>query len=51
MSLFQTFSSLLGQNAGEGQPTPEQHASVAQALLQHAGQQPGGLAGVLDQFR
>ena len=51
MSLFQSFTSLLGQNAGEGQPTPEQHTSIAQALLQHAGQQPGGLTGILDQFR
>ncbi len=51
MSLFQTFTSLLGQNAGAGQPTPEQHASVAQTLLQHAGGQPGGLTGILDQFR
>jgi uncharacterized protein YidB (DUF937 family) len=51
MSLFQTFTSLLSPTPDAGQPTPEQHASIAQALLQHAGQQPGGLTGILDQFR
>ncbi len=53
MSLFQTLSNLTGQSSGNAgqQPTSDQHASVAQAFIQHAGQQPGGLSGILDQFR
>ncbi len=53
MSLFNAFTSLLGQSGGAsaGQPTADEHSSVAQAFLQHAGSQPGGLTGILDQFR
>ena len=55
MSLFNAFSlpvflaSLAVASAG--QPTADEHSSVAQAFLQHAGSQPGGLTGILDQFR
>ncbi len=50
MSFMNVLSSLAGQ-AGVGQPTQEQHASITQALMQHFGSQPGGLTGMADQFR
>ena len=50
MSFMNALSSLMGQ-AGAGQPSQEQHASIAQALMQHFGSQPGGLTGLTDQFR
>lgn len=53
MSFLSALSSLVGQGspAGGEQPTPEQHASAAQALMQHFSAQPGGLGGLVDQFR
>lgn len=49
MSFMNVLSSLTG--SGVGQPSEQQHASVAQAFLQHFSSQPGGLSGVVDQFR
>ena len=52
MSFFSAISSLVGQPSGEGQqPSPEQHTSAAQALMQHFDSQPGGLASLVSQFR
>lgn len=53
MSLFNAFSSLLGQSSagGDAQPTQDQHVSTTQALMQHFSGQPGGLSGLLEQFR
>ena len=50
MSFMNVLSSLAGQS-GAGQPSQEQHSSIAQALMQHFGSQPGGLTGLADQFR
>ena len=52
MSLLDAFSSLTSQ-AGRSQdaPTAEQHTTATQALLQHFSEQPGGLGGLLNQFR
>ncbi len=52
MSFFSTISSLMGQQSGDAQqPSPEQHATAAQALMQHYDSQPGGLSGLVSQFR
>ncbi len=52
MSFFSTISSFVGQSSSGGQqPSPEQHASAAQALMQHFGSQPGGLSTLVEQFR
>ena len=52
MSFFSALSSLVGQQSGESQqPSPEQHASAAQALVQHFDSQPGGLSSLVNQFR
>lgn len=48
MGILSALSSLGG---GSGQPSPDQHASVLQALLHEAGSQPNGLSGLLDNFR
>ncbi len=53
MSFLSAISSLIGQSSstGESQPSPEQHSAAAQALMQHFGSQPGGMSGLVDQFR
>ncbi len=54
MSFMNILSAFAGQSGAQPtgeQPTPEQHASVAQALVQHFSGQPGGLNGMVDQFR
>ncbi len=53
MSFMNTITSLLGQGSTSPaeQPTPQQHASIAQAFMQHFSSQPGGLSNVTDQFR
>lgn len=49
MSFMNALSAFAGAS-GENQPSTEQHASVAQAFLQHFSGQPGGLSGVVNQF-
>ena len=51
MSFFSALSSLVGQQSGEAQPSPEQHAAASQALVQHFDSQPGGLSALVNQFR
>jgi uncharacterized protein YidB (DUF937 family) len=53
MSFMNVLTDLVGRSSGsaDGQPTTQQHASVVQALLEHFGQQPGGLGAVAEQFR
>ena len=52
MSFMNAITSLLGQSSGgEQQVSPEQHSSAAQALVQHFDTQPGGLSGLVNQFR
>ncbi|RRA48214.1 YidB family protein [Acidipila sp. EB88] len=53
MSLFNAFSSLVGQLGSENtaQPSAEQHTAATQALVQQFSSQPGGLSGLLNQFR
>jgi uncharacterized protein YidB (DUF937 family) len=55
VSFLENIGSLLeGRAASGGQQqaaSPEQHASIMQALLEHAGQQPGGLPALLEGFR
>ena len=48
MSFLSALSTFAGQSQ---QPISDEHAGVAQALVAHAQGQPGGLAGILDQFR
>lgn len=49
MSFMNALSAFAG-SGGENQPSTEQHASIAQAFLQHFSGQPGGMSGVVDQF-
>ncbi len=52
MSFMNVLTSLVGQSSGGAQQiSPEQHASAAQALVQHFDSQPGGLSGLVSQFR
>ena len=53
MSLVDAFTSLAGQFAGNNaaQPSAEQHVTATQSLLQQFSSQPGGLSGLLNQFR
>lgn len=49
MGLMDSLKELAGQNTGDNAPVD--HPAVAKALVQEADQHPGGLAGLLDQFR
>ena len=52
MGFMNAITSLIGQSSGGDQPvSPEQHASAAQALVQHFDGQPGGLSTLVNQFR
>lgn len=52
MSFMNAMTSLIGQSSSaDQQVSPTQHASVAQALVQHFNSQPGGLSNLVSQFR
>ena len=52
MSLLDAFASLTSQaGRSEDAPTAQQHTGATQALLEHFSEQPGGLGGLLNQFR
>ncbi len=48
MSFLNAITAFAG--GGAGQPSPTEHTSAVQALLQHFSGQPGGLGGMVDQF-
>lgn len=53
MSFMSALTAFAGQAGGSQteQLSPEQHAGVTQALMQHFSSQPSGLNGLVDQFR
>lgn len=50
MGIFDAIESMTGQSPQE-QPSQSQNAQVAGGLMQELQQHPGGLSGILDQFR